>query len=188
MIEVAQRCRLPEPDLAVDDRAHPGTHHRNAIRSRRSPDIRRTEPGVLGAIAAGGALGAPARYGIAQLVFISPGTFPWATFWTNISGSFALGFVLGLLLRRSPPSRYLRPFVATGFLGAYTTYSTFAVETDLLVRNGHVAIAAAYVGASLVAGVAFVWAGLVLARAALVKSGTRRELRRASIAPRYSRV
>jgi len=120
---------------------------------------------VLAAIALGGALGAPARYGVAQLVHVAPDTFPWATFWTNITGSFALGAVLALLTERYPPSRYLRPFVATGFLGAYTTYSTFAVETVLLVNDGHPAIAMAYAGGSLVAGFAAVWVGVVLARA-----------------------
>ncbi len=84
----------------------------------------------------------PARYGIAQLIHVAPDSFPWATFWTNISGSFALGLVLALIVERFPPTRYLRPFVATGFLGAYTTYSTFAVETDLLVKDGHAAIGA----------------------------------------------
>jgi len=119
---------------------------------------------VIAAIALGGALGAPARYGVAQLVHVSPGTFPWATFWTNVSGSFALGVVLILVLERFPPTRYVRPFVATGFLGAYTTYSTFAVETDLLVKDGHAGIAGAYVVASLAAGFAAVWAGIALAR------------------------
>jgi len=120
---------------------------------------------VLAAIALGGALGAPARYGVAHLIHVAPGTFPWATFWTNITGSFALGAVLALLTERFPPRSYLRPFVAIGFLGAYTTYSTFAVETVLLVKDGHPAIAMAYAGGSLVAGFAAVWVGLVVARA-----------------------
>jgi CrcB protein len=128
---------------------------------------------VLGAVALGGALGAPARYGISLLVFITPGTFPWGTFWTNISGSFALGLLLAVLLERFPPSRYLRPFVATGFLGAYTTYSTFAVETDLLVRNGHVGVALSYVLASLVGGFAAVWTGLSLGRVVPIRRRTR---------------
>ncbi len=104
----------------------------------------RTHLEVLFAIALGGALGAPARYGVAQLVHVAPDSFPWATFWTNVSGSFALGLVLILVLERFPPTRYVRPFLATGFLGAYTTYSTFAVETDLLAKNGHVGIALTY--------------------------------------------
>lgn len=119
---------------------------------------------MLGAIAVGGALGASARYGVAQLVPFGADRFPWATFVTNLSGSFALGLVLGLVLERFPPSRYLRPFVATGFLGAYTTYSTFAVETVLLVRDGHAGLAVAYAGASVVGGFVVAWAGLWTAR------------------------
>ena len=126
---------------------------------------RRTEPSVFAAIALGGALGAVARYGVAQLIEVAPDSFPWATFWTNISGSLALGVVLALVLERFPPTRYLRPFVATGFLGAYTTYSTFAVETDLLVKDGHAALALAYAAGSLMAGFAAVWAGIWAARA-----------------------
>jgi CrcB protein len=122
------------------------------------------EPAVLGAIALGGAMGAPVRYGVAQLIHVSPDTFPWATFWTNVSGSFALGVVLAVLLERYPPSHYARAFIATGFLGAYTTYSTFAVETDLLVKDGHAGIALAYVVASVVAGFSAAWVGLWLAR------------------------
>lgn len=120
---------------------------------------------MLAAIALGGALGAPARYGVAQLIRPASDGFPWATFWTNISGSFALGAVLALLLKRYPPSRFVRPFVATGFLGAYTTYSTFAVETVLLAKDGHAAVGLLYAAASLVAGFLAAWAGLSAARA-----------------------
>ena len=124
---------------------------------------------VLGAVALGGSLGTPARYGISVLVHVTPGSFPWGTFGTNISGSFALGLIMALLLERFPPTRYLRPFVATGFLGAFTTYSTFATETDLLVRNGHGRVALAYAAASLVGGFAAVWVGLALGRAAPIR-------------------
>jgi fluoride exporter len=127
--------------------------------------LRRVEPSVLVAIALGGALGAPARYGVAQLIHSAPGTFPWATFWTNITGSFVLGLFLAVLVERFPPTRYLRPFVATGFLGAYTTYSTFAVETDLLIKDGHAVIGIVYTVVSLLAGFAAVWLGISAARA-----------------------
>ena len=119
---------------------------------------------VLPAVALGGALGASARYGLAQLVHVHPGTFPWATFVTNVSGSFALGLVLIVLIRRRPGSRYVGPFLATGLLGAFTTYSTFAVETDLLVRDGHVPLALAYAALSPAIGCLAVWAGLALGR------------------------
>jgi CrcB protein len=153
-----------DPDLAPTDSAEPGRdHHRTNRRTTRTR--RRSEPSVLAAIALGGALGAPARYGVAQLITSAPDGFPWATFWTNITGSFALGLILAIVLERFPPTRYLRPFIATGFLGAYTTYSTFAVETDLLIKSGHAAIALAYAATSLVAGFVAVWAGIWAARA-----------------------
>lgn len=129
---------------------------------------------MLAAIALGGALGAPARYGVAQLIHVGPNGFPWATFWTNISGSFALGIILAVILERFPPSQYLRAFAATGFLGAYTTYSTFAVETDLLVKDGHAATGLAYTGLSLLAGFAAVWAGIGIARAMPLARGGHR--------------
>src|SRR5688572_7198758 len=121
-------------------------------------------PAALGAMALGGALGTAARYGVAQTVHAAPGSFPWPTFWTNLSGSFALGLVLAVVLQHFPPTRYLRPFVAVGFLGAYTTYSTFAVETVLLVRDGHAVIGLVYATASLLAGFAVAWAGIWSAR------------------------
>ena len=95
---------------------------------------------VLVAIALGGALGAPARYEIAQLIPITPGTFPWATFWTNVSGAFVLGVFLTIVIERFPPTRFVRPFFGIGFLGAYTTFSTLAVETATLVKDGDVAL------------------------------------------------
>jgi CrcB protein len=123
-------------------------------------------------------LGAPSRYGVAQLVHVARDSFPWATFWTNITGSFAIGLVLVLTLERFPPTRYVRPFLATGFLGAYTTYSTFAVETDLLVKDGHAGIGIAYALASLVAGFIAVWAGMLVGRS----SGAGHEGRRGGAA------
>ncbi|MDQ1488307.1 MAG: hypothetical protein QOJ23_821 [Actinomycetota bacterium] len=135
------------------------------IQPERPRAERQRRPGVLAAVAAGGALGAPARYGIALAITVTPGTFPWGTFWINASGSFALGLLLAVLLARFPADRYLRPFLATGFLGAYTTYSTFAVEADLLLHNGHVGVALAYAGASLGIGLGAAAAGLRLGRA-----------------------
>ena len=119
---------------------------------------------MLAAVAAGGALGAPARYGVAQLVHVAKDTFPWATFWTNISGSFALGLVVLVVVERFPTERYARPFLAIGFLGAFTTFSTFAVETDLLVKDGHAAVGITYAVTSVVAGLLAVWLGMLVAR------------------------
>jgi CrcB protein len=116
------------------------------------------------AIALGGALGAPARYQIAEWITVAPDGFPWATFWTNVSGAFVLGFLLTLVIERLPPTRYLRPFLAVGFLGSYTTFSTLAVETVLLCKDGHVVLGVAYTLASVATGLAVAYLGIVLAR------------------------
>lgn len=119
---------------------------------------------MLAAVAAGGALGAPLRWEIGRLAHVAPGSFPWPTFFINVSGSFLLGLLVGVLAAWFPASRYARPFLGIGVLGAYTTMSTFAVETDLLVKDGHVAMAVAYLAASLVVGVAACLGGVVLGR------------------------
>jgi CrcB protein len=126
----------------------------------------RFEPDVVLAIALGGALGAPARYGVAQLVSVSPSGFPWATFWTNLSGAFVLGVFLTVVLDRLPPNRYLRPFFGTGFLGAYTTFSTLAVETTTLVKDGHPWLGIAYTLVSIACGLGVAYLGVVLGRMA----------------------
>ena len=124
----------------------------------------RTRPSVLLAIAAGGAAGTPARYALGRIVHVAPSGFPWATFVINVSGSFVLGLLLTLVVERWPPTRFVRPFAAIGFLGAYTTFSTYVVESDLLVKDGRVGVAAVYVVASLAAGFLAVYLGIVAAR------------------------
>ena len=81
----------------------------------------------------------------------------------NITGSFVLGVLLTLVIERWPPTQYVRPFAAIGFLGSYTTFSTWMVEADVLVKDGYAGIAAVYVVASLVVGLA-VSAGILVAR------------------------
>ena len=119
---------------------------------------------VLVAVAAGGLLGAPARYELALALPAPRGGFPFSTFAINVTGSFALGALLTLMVEKWPPRKYLRPFFATGVLGAYTTWSTFMVDTDLLLKGSHVAMAASYVFATLAAGLAAVYAGIILVR------------------------
>ncbi len=133
-------------------------------RGRRSRLPERFQPDVILAIAAGGALGAPARYEVAQLITVAPGGFPWATFWTNLSGAFVLGFFLTFVIERLPPTRFLRPFFAVGFLGSFTTFSTLAVETVFLVKDGHVMLGVGYTLASVSAGLTLAYLGIVVAR------------------------
>jgi len=126
---------------------------------------RRSQPAVLAAVALGGALGTLARYGVAQLVGVAPDAFPWATFATNISGSFAIGSILALVLGRSPPGSYVLPFLVTGFLGAYTTFSTFAVDIAQLTQHGRTQLALVDGAFMLLAGLMAAWAGIVAGRA-----------------------
>lgn len=121
-------------------------------------------PRILWVIGLGGALGACARYELSLAVTSRPGTFPLSTFIINVGGSFVLGVLLVLILERLKPTEYIRPFAATGFLGAYTTWSTFMVETDDLIKSGRVILAAGYVTASLVAGLGAMYLGIMVVR------------------------
>ncbi len=126
---------------------------------------RSPEPALrLVAIAAGGALGTLARYGTGRAVVPSPAGFPWATFAVNVGGSLLLGLIVTLVVERWPPTRYVRPFAAIGFCGGFTTFSTLAVETVQRAQHGRVALAAGYVAASVVAGMAAAVLGMALAR------------------------
>jgi CrcB protein len=134
----------------------------------------RVRADVLAVIAAGGMLGSSARYGIARLLPTSPDAFPWPTFWTNMSGSFLLGLLLMVLLGRFPHTRLVKPFLATGILGAFTTMSTYQVETALLIKDGHALTGIAYGVGSLVAGLVLAYAGMVAGRRTVGRVGNGR--------------
>ena len=157
-----------DPDIELDVPFPPSS------RAQPARPTRRVEPRLLVAISLGAMAGATARYQLAVWIRVPPGGFPWATFWTNISGSFVLGLLLVLLIgrfvtERFPTARDVRAAAGTGFLGAYTTFSTFSVETDVLLKDGHATVAASYVVASLVVGITAAWAGILLGR--LVPAG-----------------
>ena len=119
----------------------------------------------LAVVAIGGALGAVARYGVAVVVaqfWTSP--FPLATFLINVSGSFVLGFFTTVAVEKSSIDPLWRLLVATGFIGAYTTFSTFEYETQHLVERGVTMVALANIVGSVVAGFAAVQLGVMLAR------------------------
>ena len=118
------------------------------------------------AIAAAGALGALARYGLEGFVSRrAPGAFPWGTFVVNVSGAFVLGFVFTLMTEQLSVAPWVRGAVTIGFLGAYTTFSTLSFETYRLVEDGALGIAAANALGSLAAGLGAVYLGVVAGRA-----------------------
>lgn len=117
------------------------------------------------AAALGGALGALARWALGSALPHSPGDWPWSTLLVNLTGCLAIGALLAVLLARFPHSPWLRPFLAVGVLGGFTTYSTFAVEVVELTGSGRGPLAVAYVLASVLGGVFAVVVGLVLGRA-----------------------
>jgi CrcB protein len=120
---------------------------------------------VLAVVAAGGALGAVARYGLELLWPHPAGAFPWVTLLINVTGCAALGAIMELLADLTAPHRLARPFLGTGLLGGFTTFSAYAVETRQLLAAGRPAVAAAYVVGTLVAALAGVWGGMMGVRA-----------------------
>jgi CrcB protein len=117
------------------------------------------------AISGGAILGANARYLVGLWTAPWSAGFPWGTLAINLSGSLLLGFYLALVTERFTGRATTRLFVATGFCGAYTTFSTFSYETIALVQRGAVGLAALYVAASVVGGLLAVVAGTLAAHA-----------------------
>lgn len=115
-------------------------------------------------IAAGGALGSIARYWVGSTIAGRMGTkLPYGTFVINLSACVIIGFsltYLGKHIELSPAWRFLIPI---GFIGAYSTFSTYEWETLSTLRSGAFALAALYAVGSLIAGLAAVWCGAVLA-------------------------
>lgn len=159
----------PQRSRAPDD-----THGVPATLEHRSPGSRlRRHAGVLGVISGGGAVGSVARYLVELALPTLPGSFPWGTFAVNVVGCLLLGLLMVLVTEVWRSGRYLRPFLGVGVLGGFTTFSALAVETHALAARGQWLLTNAYVVASVVAGLAAVWIGVVLARVV-----TRRPVRR----------
>lgn len=124
-----------------------------------------TRPISIILVAAGGAFGALARWGISSWVSSRfYGSIPWGTFTVNMAGSFILAFLtmsaeIGLV----PPG--LRAFAAIGFLGAFTTFSTFSVESLNLLRQEQYLNATINIAAQVVTGLIFALLGFITAKA-----------------------
>lgn len=117
------------------------------------------------AIAVGGTVGCWARYGMTNLVQTIYGRdFPYATMSINLLGSFLMGFLFIETLERLPTSPELRTEILTGFLGGFTTFSTFSIKSVLLVEQGYVLRALLYMVLSTTLGFVAAFGGAYLAR------------------------
>jgi CrcB protein len=115
-------------------------------------------------IAIGGALGSIARYWVGATIASRVGTrFPWGTFVINMTACIVIGFSMTWLGKRAAVAPAWRFLVPIGFIGAYSTFSTYEWETLSSLRSGAFFISSAYALGSLVAGLAAVWCGSLLA-------------------------
>jgi len=119
---------------------------------------------VLATVFIGGCAGGLVRYVVSEH-WPATHLFPWAIFTVNVAGAFVLGAVV-VASEILGPSSHLRPLVGTGFCGALTTFSSLVVAADQLAAHGHVGLAVSYVFASIAAGIAAAWLGLMLCRRA----------------------
>lgn len=117
-------------------------------------------------VAAGGALGSAARYGVGRLIGLQPGAVPWPTLVVNATGAFLIGLLLVAAARLGWPG-WWRPFLAVGILGGYTTFSTFSLETVELALRGSWGVAGGYAAGTFALGLLACAAGILVGRAAL---------------------
>ena len=120
--------------------------------------------GTVLAVGVGGGLGALARYYIAGWVQPAGAQFNWGIFIVNISGGLLMGLIVEASALKLTLSPELRTFLTVGILGGYTTFSTFSLDSVLLLQKGQYAAAAAYVIGSVALSIAALFAGLWIAR------------------------
>jgi CrcB protein len=129
-----------------------------------APPMARVDRRELAAIFAGGMVGAVLRVWVGQQFASTAPHWPWATFIINVTGSAALAYFATRLQERLPQSTYRRPFLGTGFCGAYTTFSTMQVEILKMLDHDRYGLAVGYTAGSIVAGYFAIWATTALVR------------------------
>jgi CrcB protein len=122
---------------------------------------------VLAVIAVGGAIGALARYGIGVAWPTPASGFPKATLTINVTGCAAIGVLMVLITEVWAAHRLVRPFAGTGVLGGYTTFSTYAVDTERLMNGGAARTGLLYLAVTPVAALAAVYIAVVITRRAM---------------------
>jgi CrcB protein len=132
-------------------------------------DRRAVDPVVLGAIAVGGALGAAVRYLVGLGWPTPPGAFPASTLVINVVGCGLIGILMVLVTDVFTRQRLLRPFLGTGVLGGFTTFSTYAVDIQQLVTGGHAATALLYLVTTVVGALLAAWATVSATRALILR-------------------
>lgn len=147
--------------VAVRGRAHP------AVIAGKGRRVLRHRWDVLLVVAAGGVVGSLARWGVGRALPHTAAQFPWSTATVNVAGCLAIGALMVVVLEVAPASRYLRPFLGTGVLGGFTTFSAYTLDVRALVVAGRPLAGVSYLFGSLIAGFAAVWLGAVLMRLAV---------------------
>lgn len=127
-------------------------------------ELRRGQWPIIAAVSVGGGIGASARYGAALLWPTVPGSFPWTTFVVNVIGCGIIGVFMVIITDVWAAHRLVRPFFGTGVLGGFTTFSTYAVDIQRLVDQGHAGTGLAYLAATMLAALAAVWTTANLTR------------------------
>lgn len=120
----------------------------------------------VGYVFVGGCLGTLSRAGLSTLWPVADGAFPWVTFAINLTGAFLLAFLLETLALAGPLDgrrKLIAVTSGTGFMGSFTTYSTFMLESEGLLTDGHLPLGALYLLGSIFLGLVAAGAGLLLA-------------------------
>jgi CrcB protein len=120
--------------------------------------------GILAAVAAGGAIGSLLRYFLAGAIQGPTMQFPLGIFVVNISGGLLMGIIVELSALKLQLSPELRAFLTVGILGGYTTFSTFSLDSALLIQRGEYVSAAAYIAGSTLLSILALFSGLWLVR------------------------
>ncbi len=115
-------------------------------------------------IAVGGAVGALGRYWVSGVLNNAEHRLPFGTLTVNVLGSFLMGVCFVLILEKVKLSPEMRPLLMTGFMGAFTTFSTFSLETVAMIQEGHIMSALIYISLSLILCLVALYAGLSLTR------------------------